>query len=102
MIGRADIDVVGRNVVPVAGVTHGKRGVTAQDLGERAVMAAREMRDENKGKTGVGRHGAKETFASLQSARGRANSNYGDRLFGRHLVACLCRIFRDAYPEPEE
>ncbi len=95
MIGRADIDVVGRDFLTVFGVAHGKGRVAAQDIGERAVMAARQMRDEYKGQTGIGRHGAKETFAGFQSACGRANSNYGDRLFRRHLPAPPLSIFPD-------
>jgi len=59
-------------------------GASADDLGERALMAAREVHHQHKRHAGIGRHRPKQAFQGVHPAGGRAHSGDEKRLLRGH------------------
>ena len=75
--GRQHIDPVRRHLPAVHGRFHGQRRMTGQNFGEEAFVAGGEMRDDDEGHVGLGRHGAKELFQGVKSSGGSADADDG-------------------------
>jgi hypothetical protein len=79
-----DIDMVRLERDAVARRQHPHCGASADDLGEGALMAAREVHHQHKRHAGIGRHRPKQAFQGVHAAGGRAHSSNEKRFLRGH------------------